>query len=90
MARNKNKDPIKVAVDKISDDINHISTRKEYAISVFRSTVNQLASINSEMEEKMSELDTLSDFIQHQKDIASKVVSDNENVRAKILEIIGE
>ena len=90
MARNKNKDPIKVAVDKISDDINHISTRKEYAISVFRSTVNQLVSINSEMEEKMSELDTLSDFIQHQKDIASKVVSDNENVRAKILEIIGE
>ena len=90
MARNKNKDPIKVAVDKISDDINHISTRKEHAISVFRSTVNQLVSINSEMEEKMSELDTLSDFIQHQKDIASKVVSDNENVRAKILEIIGE
>lgn len=90
MARNKNKDPIKVAVDKISDDINYLSTRKEYAISVFRSTVNQLASINSEMEEKMSELDTLSDFIQHQKDIASKVVSDNENVRAKILEIIGE
>ena len=90
MARNKNKDPIKVAVDKISDDINHLSTRKECAISVFRSTANQLASINSEMEEKMSELDTLADFIQHQKDIASKVVSDNENVRAKILEIIGE
>lgn len=90
MARNKNKDPIKVAVDKISDDINHLSTRKEHAISVFRSTANQLASINSEMEEKTSELDTLADFIQHQKDIASKVVSDNENVRAKILEIIGE
>ena len=90
MARNKNKDPIKVAVDKISDDINHLSTRKACALSVFRSTANQLSSINSEMEEKMSELDTLADFIQHQKDIASKVVSDNENVRAKILEIIGE
>ena len=90
MARNKNKDPIKAAVTKISDDISSLSAKKEYAVSVFRSTADQLASINSEMENKMSELDTLATFIQHQKDIASKVVLDNENVRAKILEIIGE
>lgn len=90
MARNKNEDPVKAAVDKISDDISNLSAKKEYAISVFRSTADQLASINSEMENKMSELDTLATFIQHQKDVASKVVSDNESVRTKILEIIGE
>lgn len=87
--RNK-KDPIKTAVDKISGDIGRLSEQREDAVSAFRDTANRLEAINTEMNDKIRDLDALASFIAEKRDFASSVAADNERVRARILDIIGE
>lgn len=81
---------IKMSSDKIAGDIQHLSSRREYAVSSFRRAANDLAAINNSLIDKRVALQTLQEFIVAQDEDAAKMIADNESVRAKILDIIGE
>jgi hypothetical protein len=81
---------IKMVSDKISDDISYMMNRKEMAVSSFRRTANDLAVINNTLGEKKAALSELRSFIESQEAQATQMIADNESVRAKILDIIGE
>lgn len=81
---------IKMASDKIAGDISMLSAQKEQAVSSFRRTANDLAAINNSLNEKKSALSELGEFINAQVEQTSQMIEDNESVRAKILNIIGE
>ena len=81
---------IKMSSDKIAGDIQYLSSRREYAVSSFRRAANDLAVINNSLIDKRVALQTLQEFIVAQDEDAAKMIADNESVRAKILDIIGE
>lgn len=81
---------IKMASDKIAGDISSLLGRKEMAVSSFRRTANDLTIINSALGEKKAVLSELKEFIETQEAQATQMIADNESVRAKILDIIGE
>lgn len=79
-----------LAVSRMENDIYLNRLRREDAISSFRRTANELASINEELESRSTFYTSLLDAIEHQKVTTEQMKVDNEAVRAKILEIIGE
>ena len=81
---------IKMSSDKIAGDIQYLSSRREQAVSSFRRAANDLAVINNSLIDKRAALQTLQEFIVAQDEDAAKMIADNESVRAKILDIIGE
>ncbi len=81
---------VKTATTKISSDILNLTEEKGEALSVFRKTANELGNINKELKEKTDDLIALASFIEEQKESAKQMMSDNEAVRTKIFEIIGE
>ena len=78
------------ATAKIATDITSLGTRRSNAISAFRQTADELASINQGLNQALGSLETLQNFITEQTGITNQMISDNDNVRAKILDIIGE
>ena len=81
---------IAVATTHLADDITALSARKDNALSTFRRTANELAAINDGLRIKQGNLQELAAFIQEQENAASKMMADNDAVRSRILEIIGE
>ena len=78
------------AVDRIEEDIEFLRADKEDALSSFRSTADRLDCINQQLCEKTSLCGTLIAQLSRTQDSITQQVSDNEKVRAKILDIIGE
>ena len=70
--------------------IKTLSDRRENAVSTFRRTASDLDTINENLRQNIAEFDDLLKFISDQRGSAEQMVSDNERVRGKILEIIGE
>lgn len=81
---------IQGATDRISVDILDLTEEKEDTLSLFRATANKLGKINEELTEKSEDLKALSVFIKEQDAATQLMISDNEAVRSKILEIIGK
>lgn len=79
-----------VAINRLADDIIILNGRKESAISSFRRTANELGSINEQLNSRNQFYDSLVEIVADQKRQTEKMMSDNEHVRNKILEIIGE
>ena len=71
-------------------DITNLTERRQTALSVFRSTAESLEVINADLAKSITNFDELTHFIAEQRAAASQMVSDNDKVRNKILEIIGE
>lgn len=67
-----------------------LDARKNKAISVFRQTANELAAINEGLSKSLGTLGQLQAFIASQTESANKMIADNEAVRGRILDIIGE
>jgi hypothetical protein len=83
-------DAIKMATSHLANDITGLSSRKDSALSTFRRTATELSSINDALKTKLCNLDELSSFIQEQQNAANQMIHDNDAVRSRILEIIGE
>lgn len=81
---------LNAATTKLAGDITALSMRRDSAVGVFRKTLNELDSVNLGLKSSIEKFDNLSAFINEQKAIAETKVSDNEKIRAKIVEIIGE
>ena len=75
---------------RLAGDIKNLSDRRENAVSTFRRTANDLDVINASLRQNIAEFDDLMKFISDQRGSAEQMVSDNERVKGKILEIIGE
>ena len=81
---------LKAATTKLAGDITALSARRDNAVGVFRQTLRELDSVNPGLKSSIEKFDNLTAFINEQKSIAEAKVSDNEKIRAKIVEIIGE
>ena len=83
-------DQIKVAMSKITGDIDDLSKKRSNALGVFRETAIELGEINETLHDRVNQLDVLSAFIADERKSAGKMIEDNDRVKARILEIIGE
>lgn len=91
MSKNANmQSVIQTATTKITGDISALSEKRENALSTFRATANELGTINDSLRERQNNLLELANFIQTQTDATGKMIADNEAVRSRILEIIGD
>ena len=71
-------------------DITALSTQKDAAISVFCKTANDSSSINESLASKLNNLEEFSAFIEQQKVATTQMINDNQVVRSRIIDIIGE
>lgn len=78
------------AVDRLACEVEELRHDRMNALSCFRCTADWLSSINAELGEKSALCGTLIAQLQRQQEHISQQVSDNEKVRGKILDIIGE
>lgn len=78
------------AVSRIEDELDLLQVRRGDALSDFRAVANELAEINDELGQKSALCGSLISQLQRSRDCISKQVEDNDKVRMKILDIIGE
>ena len=78
------------AKNKILNDIGQLSSQTDSALSVFRNTASNLEKVNKGLNNSVADLNKLINFANEHKANAEKIISDNEAVRTKILEIIGK
>lgn len=78
------------AVDRIHTEIADLQEERGDALSSFRDTANWLGEINVELAQKQSLIDSLEAQLAVAQGCINQQISDNEKVRAKILDIIGE
>lgn len=76
--------------DRLYSDITDLKTMKDNALSSFRAVANNLGGINENLKDKVDKLESLISFAKEEKGVAEKMISDNDAVRKKILDIIGE
>lgn len=99
MFKKKNITPVQIetteqivarAIDNLAADLCSLTALKDNALSVFRNTANKLSDINEKLEGKINIINGIIENCTSEKENAEKIVADNEAVRKKILEIIGE
>ena len=78
------------AVDNIGFEIEKLHLEREFALNGFRETANWLAQINDELGEKAALCGSLVAQLNRAQENISKQCEDNDKVRCKILDIIGE
>ena len=78
------------AVIRLSSDIMDLQDMKECALSSFRAVANTLGGINENLKDKVDKLESLITFATDKKGQTEKMISDNDAVRKKIIDIIGE
>lgn len=78
------------AATKLSDEIVLLTEERDQSLSIFRQTAQNLEVINAELTGTINKMDEMMKFIATQKEVASKVISDNNHVTEKIYDIIGK
>lgn len=81
---------LNATTERIVNHINEANSMRDSALSSFRNAANQLAFANTKLDEQLNNLANLASFIDEQSSFALKNKEDNEAVRQKILDIIGE
>ena len=81
---------ISKATEGLDRDIERLSAQRYMALNAFRQTAYDLAEVNENLHEKVVKLNEIEEFINSQRSAANQMISDNEAVRQRILEIIGE
>lgn len=81
---------VESTTSKLASDINMLSMRKMRALSAFRQTAEELALVNGGLTQSLDTLSRLQSFIDEQTASTNRMIEDNEAVRSKILDIIGE
>lgn len=78
------------ALVKLDTDLHTIQAEKDATLSIFRQTATKLENINHRLGTTVDNIENLIDYAQRSKNDITKMMSDNEAVRSKIIEIIGE
>ena len=78
------------AVDRITVELEYLREERTDALSCFRCTADWLDEINQQLSEKSALCAALAAQLARAQENISQQVNDNERVRSKILEIIGE
>lgn len=81
---------INAATDRLASDITTLADKRDVALSAFRQAATDLDNINSGLRDKINKLNDLAAFIDSQRSTASQIIEDNDKVRKRILDIIGE
>lgn len=81
---------VQSTTNKLASDITALSARKAKALSMFRQTAEELSVVNGGLQQSLDTLSGLQSFINEQTASTNKMIADNEAVRSKILDIIGE
>lgn len=75
---------------KMANEIGALTARQNFAVSAFRQAANELESVNAGLAEQRSLLNGFADDLLTQVANLNTQIDDNDRVRAKILDIIGE
>lgn len=75
---------------KMANEIGALTARQNFAVSAFRQAANELESVNAGLAEQRSLLNGFANDLLTQVANLNTQMDDNERVRAKILDIIGE
>ena len=67
-----------------------LTARKDSALSAFRSAANELAVVNTGLAETAEVATQMAAFFDSEKNNANQAIHDNEAIRQRILDIIGE
>lgn len=78
------------ATDKLASEITSLTAKRDQSLSIFRQTAQNLDAINTELTGTINKMDEMMAFIADRKEAASKVIADNNQVTAKIYDIIGK
>ena len=78
------------AMDNIGFEVERLHLEREFTLSSFRDTANRLAQINDELGEKAALCGSLIAQLTREQGKISQQCEDNDKVRGKILDIIGE
>lgn len=81
---------ISIVTTKLAGDISNLSVQQNRAVNTFRETVNDLEANNVALRTSVENFNNLMSFIQDKKAEAERMIENNETVRQKILDIIGE
>lgn len=75
---------------KMAHEIGVLTARREFAVSAFRQAAEELKTVNEGLAEQRSLLNGFADDLLTQVANLNTQIDDNDRVRAKILDIIGE
>lgn len=78
------------AVDRIQSDIADLQEAREDALSCFRCTAARLAALNTELGEKAALCGSLVAQLTRAREDITRQVVDNDQVRVRILDVIGD
>ena len=78
------------AMDNIGFEVERLHLEREFTLASFRDAANRLAQINDELGEKAALCGSLMAQLTRAQQEISRQCEDNDKVRGKILDIIGE
>lgn len=81
---------INATTDRLASDITILAGKRDVALSASRQAATDLDNINSGLRDKINKFNDLTAFIDSQRSTASQIIEDNDKVRKRILDIIGE
>ena len=81
---------INATTDRLASDITTLAGKRDVAMSAFRQAATDLDNINSGLRDKINKFNDLTAFIDSQRSTASQIIEDNDKVRKRILDIVGE
>lgn len=81
---------INAATDRLASNITTLAGKRDVALSAFRQAATDLDNINSGLRDNINKFNDLTAFIDSQRSTALQIIEDNDKVRKRILDIIGE
>lgn len=75
---------------KMAHEVGVLTARRDFAVSAFRRAADELKTVNEGLPEQRSLLNGFADDLLTQVANLNTQIDDNDKVRAKILDIIGE
>lgn len=81
---------VQKGMEAIAEKQEKLGARKENALSAFRNAAVELDAVNTGLQETVTIANRMAAFFQGQADDAEQAICDNNAVRDKILDIIGE
>lgn len=75
---------------RLDSDITKLTAQKNASLNVFRNTITKIDASNAELAAVIENLTAYKNYIEGQITNAQNLVNENNTVRAKIVEIVGE
>lgn len=75
---------------RLDSDITKLAAQKNASLNVFRNTITKIDASNAELSAVIENLTAYKNYIEGQITNAQNLMNENNTVRAKIVEIVGE